>query len=63
MDTLKVPYIDTELVSYLKQAFPNKLPQPSEVDDIQYLIGQQMVISHLDAMLEFQKEDDPLAGV
>lgn len=51
--------ISKDLLDYLQQVFPDKLPeQPQLPDQIGILIGQQRVIKHLIAQFKLQ---DPLA--
>ncbi|WP_181181957.1 MULTISPECIES: hypothetical protein [unclassified Mesorhizobium] len=51
------------MVKYLRQVFPDKLPDIKISDrELGALIGQQKVITHLAALLQNQ-EDDLLANV
>ena len=51
--------VSKDLLDYLQQVFPDKLPeQPQLPDQIGILIGQQRVIKHLIAQFKLQ---DPLA--
>lgn len=57
------PAVTREMVKYLRQVFPDKLPDIKISDrELGALIGQQKVITHLAALLQNQ-EDDLLANV
>lgn len=55
---MRVPPINRELVEYLQQVFPNKLPNDIHISDRELgaLCGEQRIIAHLLGHLEDQEE-------
>ena len=52
------PALSRELVAYLQQVFPNRLPPITTTDrELGALIGQQQVINHLAGVLAEQEQD------
>lgn len=53
------PAVTREMLAYLRQVFPNKLPDDTSISDRELgaLIGRQRVITHLASLLDNQEED------
>jgi len=57
-----VPPIPKELLDYLQDTFPNKLPEVGiDPDLLGILIGQQKVIQHLQARFKAQNKGPAVA--
>ncbi|MER8505682.1 hypothetical protein [Mesorhizobium sp. M0571] len=55
---LSPPSVSRELIKYLQQVFRNQIPDITISDrELGAKIGEQRVISHLDAILQNQEED------
>lgn len=51
------PHITNELIAWLEEKFPNKLPdEPIEKDALALLIGNQQVIAHLKTIRDRQEK-------
>jgi hypothetical protein len=60
---LAPPAVTRELLAYLRQVFPDKLPDIDISDrELGALIGRQRVITHIASML-LNQEEDLLANV
>ena len=58
------PLITPDLIEYLVEQFPNKLPdEVIEKDELAILIGQQKLIKHLKAIRERQEKSGLTASI
>jgi hypothetical protein len=47
LSPLSVPYVDPQLIAYLRSAFPVSVARDKDLRDYDRLVGQQEIIDHL----------------
>lgn len=53
----KKPYVSPELLTWLRNAFPNRLPEMTDMDrEVWAKVGRQDVIRHLSALHDAQEK-------